>query len=349
MAKKKTEDAGAGLRRLRQDLKAGTPGRLYVFHGEEAFLRNSWLGQLRKKLTDGPAEAFNHHRFEGRNLEMDVLEDAVSSLAMMAERTLIEVEDYDPFRAAEAEREKLTAILNDLPDYCCLVFIFNTVEWKPDGRQRKLSAAFRDNGQIVEFGKQSESSLASWIVRHFQALGKQIDGTLCRRMIFLTGGDMTTLLSEIEKVAACAAGDQITQADIDAVVEPVLDARVFEITDALAGRRFDTALQKLEDIFRMQVEPIPVCAVIGSQLRRLRCARVLMAAGRGAADLKQLCGIGEYPARLAMDAARKFSDSWCDMAVVAAAETDYALKTSLDDGERLVELLLVRLAQEAGC
>ena len=349
MAKKKqTEDPGAGLRALKQDLKAGTPARLYIFHGEEAFLRSSWLEQLRGKLVSGPMETVNHHRFEGRNLSLDALEDAVSSLPMMAEQTLVEVDDYDMFKAAEADRSRLAALLADLPDYCCLVFIFSTVAWKPDGRQKKLMEPIRKYGRIVEFGKQSEASLSNWIVRHFRALDKSIDSGLCRRMIFLTGGDMSTLLTEIEKVAACAPGQQITQADIDAVVEPVLDARVFDITDALADRNFNLALQKLQEIFRMQAEPIQVCAVIGGQLRRLRCARVLTGAGRGMAELQRLCGIGDYQARLTMQAARKFSDSWCSMAVVAACETDYALKSSLDDGERLLELLLMRLALEAG-
>jgi DNA polymerase-3 subunit delta len=72
-----------------------------------------------------------------------------------------------------------------------------------------------------------------------------------------------------------------------------------------------------------------------------------MGAGKGAGDLMKLCGMGDYAARLTMTSARKFSDGWCDRAVVAAAETDYKLKTSFDDGERLVELLLMQLALEA--
>ena len=49
----------AALQKLKQDLKSGEPGSLYVFHGEEAYLRDYYLGQLRKKLIPPGMEAFN--------------------------------------------------------------------------------------------------------------------------------------------------------------------------------------------------------------------------------------------------------------------------------------------------
>jgi DNA polymerase-3 subunit delta len=346
MAKKKPNDA-AGLDALKAALKTGNYARLYLLHGEEAYLREYYLGQLRKKLVSGPMEEFNYHRFEGKSLDLDDLSGAVEMLPMMADKTLVEVVDYDLFKTSESDREKLVAMLSDLPDYCCLVFVFDTVAYSPDGRLKKLSAAVKDNGVAVEFGKQSESLLVDWVRRRFRAAGKTIDDSQCRYLIFLTGGSMTTMGSEIDKVAAYAAGTEVTRSDIDAMVDPVLDAQVFDITNAMADKKFDVAMQKLRDIFKLQQEPIMVCAVIGSQLRRLRCARVLMGAGKGAGDLMKLCGMGDYAARLTMTSARKFSDGWCDRAVVAAAETDYKLKTSFDDGERLVELLLMQLALEA--
>lgn len=347
MAKKKTGDE-EGLTALKAALKSGDYARLYLVYGQETYLRDYYLTQLRKKLVSGPMEEFNYHRLEGRDLEVNELYEAVEMLPMMAEKTLVEVVDYDLFRAPEEDRTLLTELFSDLPDYCCLVFVFDTVAYSPDGRLRKLTQAIQEHGQVVEFAQQSESQLVDWVRRRFRAAGKTIDDRLCRYLVFTTGGSMTTMGVEIDKVAAYAEAPQIARADIDAVVEPVLAARVFDITDALAEKNFDSAIQKLRDIFKMQEEPIPVCAVIGSQLRRLRCARVLMAAGKGAGELMKLCGLGDYAARRTMSSARKFSDRWCDHAVVAAAETDYRLKTSYDEGERLVELLLVDLALEAG-
>ena len=40
----------AAYQKLKKDIKEGTIGTLYVFHGEEAYLRDFYLGQLKKKL-----------------------------------------------------------------------------------------------------------------------------------------------------------------------------------------------------------------------------------------------------------------------------------------------------------
>lgn len=46
--KKEVEDKG--YTQLKQDLKTGQLCTVYVFHGEETYLREYYLDQLRKKL-----------------------------------------------------------------------------------------------------------------------------------------------------------------------------------------------------------------------------------------------------------------------------------------------------------
>ena len=108
MAKKQTAD---GLTQLKAQLKSGDFARLYVFHGEERYLLEHYLGLLRKKLLDGPAEDFNYHRFPQGAVDLQALTDAVEAVPMMAERTLVQVDDYDLSKLSEAGREGLTSRL----------------------------------------------------------------------------------------------------------------------------------------------------------------------------------------------------------------------------------------------
>ena len=48
-----------------------------------------------------------------------------------------------------------------------------------------------------------------------------------------------------------------------------------------------------------------------------------------------------------MDAARRFKPEFCRKAAQLILETDYKMKTSFDDNERLLEMLILQLAQEA--
>ena len=158
---------------------------------------------------------------------------------------------------------------------------------------------------------------------------------------------MTALSGEIGKICAYSGSDTICKADIDAVTEPVMDAVVFQMTDMLSAGQYDQALLKLQQLFKMQNDPLAILGAVGAHFRRIGTARVLMDHGRNASDLRGLYNIQDYPARKAMEAARKVRPEFCAAAAKLIVETDYKIKTSFDDPERLVELLMVQLIQEA--
>lgn len=344
---KKSVSAPTYFAELKREIKTGNLRPCYIFWGEETYLLQHYLGELRKKLLDPLTEEFNYHRFSSESFTMDGLWDSVDNLPMMAEHSMVQVDDVDLFKLPERDRERLVSLLNDLPDYCCLVFAYAASEYKPDKRMKKLWEAVSKNAQSVEFAKQSQRELMPWIIRHFKSSGKTISPELCAYLIDITGGSMVTLSGEIDKIAAFAPGEEIRRSDIDAVTEPVLDAVVFQMTDAMGEGNYEEALKKLQTLYKMQQEPIPILGAIGAHLRRVSAARVLMDGGKGGDELMKLCGMGDYPARKTMAGARRFSPRFCQRAAELVLETDAKLKTSFDEPERLLELCVLQLAQEA--
>ena len=157
MAKK--DERSNALQELKADLKNKSLQRLYFFHGEETFLLNHYLTQVRKQLLDPLTESFNYHRFTAETFDLLSFADAVENLPMMAEATLVQVDDIDPFKLNEADRSRMTEILSDIPDYCTVVFTYETTPWKPDKRLKKLWEAV-SGGNIVEFARQDQRGSA---------------------------------------------------------------------------------------------------------------------------------------------------------------------------------------------
>ena len=87
----KTAPKEDALNKLKLELRNKELGRLYVFHGEELFLLEHYLGQVKKLLLDPLTESFNYHRFHTENFDAAAFADAVEGLPMMAEHTLIQV------------------------------------------------------------------------------------------------------------------------------------------------------------------------------------------------------------------------------------------------------------------
>ena len=345
MAKTQT-DTGA-LQALKNEIREKKIGRLYFFHGEEVFLLHHYLDQIKKALIDDLTESFNFSKLNNENFDLYTFADCVESLPMMAEHTMVVVDDIDLFKMNESDRDKMIDVLNDIPDHCTVVFTYETVSWKPDKRVKKLWEAISSNGRIVDFAKQEQRDLIAWITRHFNANKKKITPDLCAYLIELTGGTMTALSGEISKICSYSGADTIVRSDIDAVTEPVLDAIVFQMTDLLAQGSYGSALLKLRQLLKMQQEPIAILGAIGNHIRRLSAARVLLDSGKNASELMRLCSVTEYAARKTMNSAGRFSARFCKVASELVMETDVAMKTSYDDHERLLEVLILRFSQEA--
>ena len=343
---KEAKDTGA-LQQLKHAIREKTPDNLYIFYGDETFLLHHYLNELHKLLLDDLTESFNYHRLNNENFDLSALAVAVENLPMMAEHTLVQVDDIDLFKLTEDQRGKVVDILSDIPDYCTLIFTYETTPWKPDKRLKKLWDAISSRGVIVEFAKQDPRELIPWITRHFASKGKQISRELCGYLIDITGGTMTALSGEIQKIAGYSCADHIVRDDIDAVTEPVLDAVVFQMSDLLGQGYYAAALEKLQQLLKMQQEPLIILGTVGSHFRRISTARVLMDHGKNSSDLMKLTGLSSYPAQKTMDAARRFQPSFCAKASELILETDRKIKTSFDDPKRLLELLILQLAQEA--
>ena len=342
--KQKQQEA---LQSLKSALREGKPQRLYIFHGEETFLLQHYLAQLKSKILDELTESFNFHSLTQENFDIQAFADAVENLPMMAERTLVHVDEVDLFKLSDAERNRAAEILSDIPDYCTVVFTYITVTYKNDKRFTKLYEALRDHGNEVEFALQEQKDLIPWIARHFAARDKVISTQLCTYLIELTGGTMTALSGEISKICAYSGAHEIKKSDIDAVTEPVLDAVIYQLTDLLGQGNYDKALIKLQQLLKMQEDPIFLLGAIGSHFRRIAAARLLLDCGKGSSELQKLAGVKEYPARKAMEAARRFRPEFCAKAAELVLDTDRKIKTSFDEPRRLLEMLVLQLAMEA--
>ena len=343
----KREEITGTLQELKTALKEKSISELYFFHGEETFLLHHYLNQIKKLLIDDLTESFNYHKLTVEDFDLQTFVDAVENLPMMAEHTMVWVDEIDLFKLPEADRNKLAEVFSDIPAYCTVIFTYETTAWKPDKRLKQFWDAISNYGKIVEFPKQEQRDLIPWVIRHFAAQKKSISSDLSAYLIDITGGTMTGLAGEIRKICAYSGADTIRKTDIDAVTEPVMDAVVFQMTDMLGRGEYGKALLKLQHLLKMQQEPVVILGAIGGHFRRLSVARTLMDNGRGSGDLMKLCGISDYAARKTMEAARRFRSAFCSRAAELVLETDYKLKTSYDDPDRILEILILQLAQEA--
>lgn len=346
MAQKPKTD-NTPMKRLEQELRSACLGKLYVLHGEETYLREHYLTRLKAALVPEGLEDFNLHTIPGKECTLRQLAEAVDCLPMMSERTLVLVTDFDLFGGGADRREGLAALFADLPDYCCLVFYYDLLPYKPDERT-KLAAALKQHGSVVPFPRQEGRELVNWIARRFRALEHDIAPREAEYLIAQCGELMQNLITEIDKIAAFAGAKQITRADIDAVVIPQVSAVVWNMTDAIARGSFDSAAGVMSDLLGAQESPIMILSVVGQYFRQLYAARLILDRRGSTAELAKRFALPDWKARQLMTAARRYSLPWCRTAVRRCAQTDLSMKSWAGEERELLVSLLVELPNTGG-
>ena len=345
MATEKNEKL-PGYEELHRQVQSGSVGNVYIFQGEETYLMQQAVAELQALLVPPGFEEFNYHRLSGKGLTVQEVTEAVEAMPMMAEHTFVTVTDMDIFKLDEPQRTALTALLGDFPEYCTLVFLYRQIPYKKDARLKKLASALAEHAQEIEFAQQGQQKLFRWVRRRFAAMDKEIDDNAVEHLLFTCGSLMDGLVPEIAKIGAYAKGKRITVADIDAVADPVLDAEVFQMTDAVAAGTYDRAAELLAELLRRQEEPIRILAALGKMLRQLYTARLAIDGGKDRVWLKDLWRMkSDYPARKLLDSARNVGRDWCREAVKRCQVLDRRMKSERNmDSEGELKLLLMELA-----
>ena len=341
MAKKNSEEKlnyAAAVRELKQQ----GPERVYLLWGPEDYLREQYLVQLKKICLPEGDDSFSYRRMDGPELDLSALRQAMDALPFMTERSFIELRDMDINKIKDTET--FSAMLQDVPEYCVLAFVLDA-DYELDGRLKSVKA-LRQTAKELKFTNQSQGMLTDWLVRRFAAAGKRIELDAAQRLIFISGELMSGLIPEIEKVAAYAKGERVTVADVEAVANHIPEAVIFDMTEFIAQKKYNSALSVLAELLAdKNNEPIAMLAMLAMQMRRLYAARLAIEKGLGSKFVMEACAIkSDYIAKKLINAARGYTLPQLIRAVELCAQADYQMKSSSQDARELLKEVVLHIA-----
>ncbi len=331
---------------LKEHIKDGPRG-LYLLYGEEGYLVEQYARLLARHAVEEEFDAFNLQRFDGQEVSMETLEEAVEALPLMAEQKCVLVRDMD---AGGSHADRLLALIDTLPESCVLIFWQMTVQ--PD--RRKTWKTFLEKaesvGTVVCFDRKSTGDIARMLVSGAKRRGCILSADDARYIIEQTGNDLNLLLGELDKFSALAVEGVITREIIDKAGAKNLEARVFDLSKAIFAGRSADAFRLLHQLFILREEPLAVLGALSTAYADVYRARVAVAGGEKAADLagdfKSYKG-REFRLRNAARDATKLSSETLRECLDILAATDTALKSGSSNGNEraLLEQTVARLIQ----
>jgi DNA polymerase III subunit delta len=333
-------------RAFRRSLQSRVFDRAYYLFGDEEFLKDDAYRQLIDATVDPATREFNLDVRDGGTLDGESLGSLLGTPPMMAERRVVVVRD------APSLRKEARAVLDrylDAPaaDIVLILIAAAGEKGAPDKSLRaKLTA--------VEFEPLTGDRVAKWIVHHAGVLGAHLTPGAAELLQRSAGNDLPALAAELDKLASFAAGEEITEDAVTAVVGVRRGESLGDLLDRVAARDAAGALAILPHILSQpKVSGVSVVMALATQTLALAWGGAV----RGRADYYALLNTNRSantgrPWGEAVAAWQRAAGSWSpaeiDGALEALLVADGALKeTRGSSDEQLIANLILALCAGA--
>lgn len=325
---------------------------VYVLTGEETYLRDQVVTELRKASLAGGVPAFNEDKFTAGEIDADKVLAAARTVPMMAKRRFVLVRNADRWDSggegddsrAESPLDKIAAYAQEPVDSTCFVVIAA----KLDGR-RKLAALAKKQDFVVSCEPLGRRELPEWIVDKCQEKGQAIDPDVADLLAEIAGTEMAYVNDAIERLSLFVGpGKPITEEAVSECVARVKTADTWALVDAVGARDLPKALRLLADVYDPRDRGLPLLGALAWSIRQLLKMQVALASGASVEESGKRAGIYQpFRAREAATKAKQFRGRELERWILVLAETDIALKSSRRPADAILEDALTRLCRRA--
>ena len=330
------------MKNFKNDLKTNNFKRVYLFYGEEDFLRFHYEKQAIKKIA-GDAELMDVNVYDGKAYNLETLIKNCESPPFMADKRLAVFKDtglFAPGAKEEADKcEKYLAQYMSLTgDFFCVV-IFSESKIDKRGKLYKLMDKY---GGTAEFKTPPEKELISWVSDMFIKNNRKITPpaatTLVRRV-----RDMNALVMEADKlIAYISAGQTAEEEDVELICAKNLEFKIFDLISAIGGKNRALAINLYRGLVEAKESPIGVLSLMARQFGVITQTAELNAQRKSAAEIAGALGVRPFVVYEALKQQKLFARENLSKAYAECLETDFNIKTGRITGETGVELLVIK-------
>lgn len=329
---------------LKQHIKSADFLPIYLFYGDEGYLKKHYTDLLISKCVSAEFESFNFSRFEGKNLSInDVLEQA-SIIPMMSSKRCLLIDDCKLESFNESEIAAMESYLQSGCDSSVIIFLQSNADFAPQ-KSMKIIGLIEKYGGVCVLNKRSGNDLIKPLITSASKQGCSLSTQTANYLVSVVGNDFNVLINELNKICNFVRQGEITRRHIDEIAVKTDDVKVYYLTKALLQKDFDKAYNVLHSLLRQKIEPGFILGVlIGAYVDMYR-AKISLYCGEKAECLGEVYGYKNTVFRLtnAGKDASRIEISTLRKCLEALNESDMKLKNSSENPVIVLEQLMVKL------
>lgn len=319
-----------------------------LLFGEETFLKQHCKTELLKKVTPEQMPEFNIFSFDGRKYDLVAVDEAIEALPVMSDKKLLLFRNSMLFTitgkdtATKDYKEYWEKRLKNIPEDVYIIFDEDKID-----KRSGLYKTLLKKDAIAEFSYWSKNELVNWLMKLFQRMGRKISPFDAEYLVAITADGMLNLKRNAEKICAYTEGkSDIVRTDIDAVVIPTLEDKVFDMVNAILDKNTQLALDMLQDICATKDGERTVLAAISSNVFKLLNVKLMLECNVDKSVIASKNKIPPFFINNHIKLSQKHTKKELESLLEACVKTDRLIKTSPVDILLLLQCLIADFAEE---
>ena len=329
---------------------------VHVLFGTDEFAIQQKIHKMIDEMGEPSTAEMNITRLDGRNLNMNDLNNAANAIPFLSNRRLVILASpYTVFKGAK-ELKKLSGFIESLPPTTTLVL----AEYldSPANKNKSLNDWLRkltsvSSGGVKmlssEFNNPTRGELPTWIIqetkRQAGVFKKKIgmETSAASKLAEMVGENTRIAAQEIAKLLEYVNFERnITGQDVEQVSIVSSQQDVFSLVDALGNKDSQKAQHVLQQLLQTE-DPFPLWGMVVRQFRLLLLTREVMDAGGGQDVIIRELHLHPFVAGKLIGQARRFELAGLENIYHRLLDLDEGIKTGQMSIDLALELLVVEL------
>lgn len=281
---------------LKNDILQGAKS-IYLLEGDDAYFRLKGEELIKSSFVQMPE--LNFTSLDGEKLKGSALAEliaAVESLPFMSEKRLVKVTEFHP---SDTEYEKyLKKTFENFPQETVLLIV-NSEGKKGLDLKRKACITY------VDCNCADEETVAKWAYITLRNAKISASAEACTLIARYCQCNMSRVALEVEKLIDYKKEGELSREDIDALVFKDTDYRIYEMTNAVSRRDFDTFSAIEAELCRKAGDETSLLSGLFSYFKNLL---ILISADDNDRQLSELLKMKEYGIKKSREQARAIGE-----------------------------------------
>ncbi len=313
---------------------------LYYIYGSEECLMDSFLDELRAAVLTPGFESMNYRVYYGDELNTAEVLTEAGTMPAFSERRLIIIKKAASLKAGP--KKDLLGYMADPSPWTVLVFVSSDPK---AGKDRKFLDAVRAKGEVKLFRQPRRADAMEWIRTEAARRGKAVSREAADSLIALTGGSLTAMKAELEKIILFTGSkEKIEAADVAEAGLDVKAETIFDLSDAIGARDLERAFSVYAKVSKEP--PLVLIGAIARHMRVLIKLKSVRGRGYGEKKLASIAGVPPFAVGKYMKSCAMYSMGELKGALRRLFEMNTALKTSAMPEDVAMTHLIIRLCRE---